>query len=1127
MPVCINVVGHPAEAWLELPEIARGKVVDWTGPKGTMDKIICDKLESILKKAISGDPCGNVSLERRFKMIGYWPNKNFYYRIQCEKRESLDLAIKSCSVELTDLFSGTSPVWRETEIDPVTKMFVVRGWERSGWLELPGEYTNIDEPPIEINSACITGNLRWIDKTSKTRPTIHLYLHANNIKPVPKDLEPKASKVSPLVLYIDFEAIPGKLSGFPKAKNPGDIVYMCSMLYAVAGSSPDTWTKFCICIGRPSMELLNGVTVISVDTEEELYQRLGESIRDTNPDVISGYNIHGFDLKYMETRLATWGMDFPDISRLPGKRSSFDTLRGPRGARYTNIKSPGRIVLDMFLYLVKNTSRQELPSFSLKNVVHHYLKDYPQKIELGYQDQFRMYFRYLLGAPDGPEGLGRIAEYCVRDVEVLPALFDNRAVWQNCVQFSNVLGSTIQTVAVAGQVERLCPFLYANVRRRDTVMEVNSEVGNVKFEGGLVHLSSRGFHRNVVIGDFASLYPSLMISLNLCWTTRVREIDTLNIQVPNHVTELEYNVRNTPVNRVVDAIDSDDDPVSDNDSSDSDSDVASEDDVGVDEETAKQIRKAKKSMALKEDFSARSSKVMYVSSSAKLGIIPEALSTLLDGRAHIRKVIIPQLQKDLKSTSDPELVERLEQMLDDADKRQNIMKLCANSIYGIMGANAPYADPFVGMTTTAEGRAVIQKSTNLILDNNKLRKHVYTDTDSSMIEDPNFDAYPTSALVSEVCMNLLGIIETLPDWASVTYKQICDEWCSGTVKLLSQWLIPLVEAKSRQICKIPDNAAIYGKPMKFEYEAFVISGIWVAKKFYIARIINDEGKIKLKQRGVLLRRSDYPTIVKNIYGDVCFGLLDGKPMLDVMKILADGIERIFIGKDLTFEECAISSDFKSLAEYKQATCKMAILAKNALEMNVPLQENMRVDYVMLAPPGQLYAQDSIILKGGSNSAHLATREMVGDRHIDREHYYKVLVSHIDKIMACVLPPNKRLVIIKTKFVSETYGFDLDPVMTIYIRQCNTCKRELDCYIGRANNVLSLKYSCEDCDTVFTGVRINKISHFSWDLSTPLASFGRLYKGFLSANKQMNLYDVRKRALDSFRWIISRGYDVAV
>ena len=64
------------------------------------------------------------------------------------------------------------------------------------------------------------------------------------------------------------------------------------------------------------------------------------------------------------------------------------------------------------------------------------------------------------------------------------------------------------------------------------------------------------------------------------------------------------------------------------------------------------------------------------------------------------------------------------------------------------------------------------------------------------------------------------------------------------------------------MCAIPDRSGIYTSPMKFEYEAFVISGMWFAKKFYIARILDDERKIKLKQRGILLRRGDYPEIVK-------------------------------------------------------------------------------------------------------------------------------------------------------------------------------------------------------------------------------------------------------------------------
>jgi DNA polymerase delta subunit 1 len=1264
IPVCLNVVGYHAEAWLELPVTARGHKIDWSceivDPEVRRDLGLCDptisrllrkKVEGILAMGVGSDPRGSVTYERRFKMIGYRETRSHYFHVKCEKREALDDAIKSTKISLKDEFSGAEPVWRETEIDAVTKMFVCSGWDRSGWLEIPDDsaYERIKEPPTEVNCSKITRPLCWIDERSKVRPVKHLYLDWTSIATVPESARPLASSASPVGLYFDFEALSGKLHGFPKELSPSDPVYMASVVCATLGSDKSTWRKYCVVLGEPDVSRLAGVKVVSVTSEEDLYMQFGQIFIDENPDFISGYNIHGFDLKYMETRLATWGLKFPNISRLPGKVSEFDFLRGPRGARYTNIKCPGRIVVDLFLYLTKNVSRQELQSFSLKNVTKFYMKDEPQKIELGYIEQFRLYFRYLIGAPDGPEGLGKIAEYCVRDSEVLPRLFDICGVWKTSIQFSNVLGSTIQTIAVAGLVEKLCPFLFKNVRDSETVMEINPDVGNVHFEGGHVQLTTKGLHRNVTIGDFSSLYPSLMISLNLCWSTRVPENDTLRVMNQYgddgyRITDLKYQVKETrPPAQLPEAEseygDSDDnnDIGRDPDDSGSESDIS---DAEGEVEAEKQIesskvesaiRKAKIAMTPKENFTDRQVKIMYVSSKIKLGIIPKALIKLLAERKHIRKVIIPALKKDLKlaiSSGDTSAINALSQAIDDADKRQNVTKLCANSIYGIMGANAPYADPFVGMTTTTEGRLAINKTTDVILSADGARSHIYTDTDSSMVKDPSFAMFNTDILLNEITLRIedLGIDPaTLPKWtldghtsysemlgemveelreirrkcaipsimaeldklianggfhinldlprwvleSKLGYRDILKQWAAERTLIERSCVIPMIEQKAKGICDLVNkyrddaNKPLFGSPMSFEYEAFVVCGLFLAKKFYAAVIIDEEGKIKIKQRGVPLRRGDYPAIVKKIYGDVLFGLLRGKGVYAVMRMLVDHVRRILLGADFTFEECAISSDFKSITDYKQPTCKMAILAKCAAEAGVPLQNNTRIDYVMLAPPNQQCGMDSILTSTKSNSTLLSTREMisVGAGIIDRDHYFKVLISHIDKMMGCVIEQVFIYVLVPEIAINYVFpGFILDRnvslkelAVPLRIRRhsCQNvipehftsagklilpakCDKLMTVHVGGTGEgglhhemagILPISHCCIKCAKAAPkgSVPLVSMSYSEWDMSQPMTSFKNIYQAILRTCPQQQLKIIRERAMNFFSYVIESEY----
>jgi hypothetical protein len=168
-PVAVNIVGFCAEAWLELPATANMQEVDWMGDD-VITQRIRRKIESILAEGIESYPCAEVDFKQRFKLIGYHEKPNCYFRVRCEKRCNLDAFMAAVKAPLTERFNGMAPVWRETEIDLMTKMFIVKGWERSGWIELPEDYKMIDAPLENVDSTTVTEPMMWIDRTSETRP---------------------------------------------------------------------------------------------------------------------------------------------------------------------------------------------------------------------------------------------------------------------------------------------------------------------------------------------------------------------------------------------------------------------------------------------------------------------------------------------------------------------------------------------------------------------------------------------------------------------------------------------------------------------------------------------------------------------------------------------------------------------------------------------------------------------------------------------------------------------------------------------------------------------------------------------------------------------------------------------
>ncbi len=1239
-PVGLVIVGHPVEAYLELPKIVRGQLMNWDSDDPTTS-MIKGFLISILRKDMDDNPLNVVEYVKQWRMIGYQENMNHYIHVRQEHRKDLDETIKKRAQDLSAAFMGITPVWRETEIDPMTKMFVRHDWDRSGWYKLP-EFRTITHSNASARTSARASNggfgigqspefpvyrelarplenpsvqnvlpgkpFFWVDPTSRKRPTTLIYIHVNDIAPIKKIDLPRGCSADPLIAYIDIETMNGKLKGFPAANVPADITYLCSFVTGTAGSTNggvdlSKVDKMCICVGYPDLSALApDIDVRSVASEDALYDELAVLIREENPDVISGFNIHRYDLKYIEDRIAYSGQTFGNISRLPGHSSELDLLRGPRGARYTNLKCPGRIVIDMFIYLFKSTSRQEVGSFSLKNLSAHYLKSPDlQKIDLGYEDQFRMYLKYLLGFPGGPADLAKLVEYCVQDSAILHALFDHRGTWNTLMQDSNIRGMTIQSAAVAGQVECLTPYLYRQVKMANTCMEVNLNMLKFKFEGGFVHLSRPGLHRYMVIGDFASLYPAIMIEGNKCWTTRVLEEDTLNF-VQNHapsdyrITNVDYEIPSTVEKRGGSGSGGDFDPVDaieddgpspytegqiyeskddgggggeavDNANAISDGESGGESD-GISSEgendgpsspiapyvappiipggnlghrhrqplpeeisklVAKAVRKGKQMMAPNENMTKRNINVMYVSPAVKMGIIPNALDNLMSVRANIRDVLMPEYEKKYeaaRAAGDDVEYHRLYQIYDDLDKQQSATKVAANSIYGITGAVASYADPFIGMTTTSNGRVFIKKSTELIIADDPVnRRHVYSDTDSSMVIDDSFSKLDLT------CLNRAIVIDLGLDREEIS-DPIRDEWCCATRRILAEWsrertklehdfVFPIVKRKCVEICKIPDRSGIYGEPMKFEFEAFVVVGMWFKKKFYICRVMDPKGNIKLKQRGILLRRGDYPEVVKRMYGDACFGLLDGFSMKEIMLRIAGHVRTILLGPTLTFEECRISSDYKSLADYKSSSCKMAVLAHRADQMGIPIAEYSRVDFVMVNPGGNL-AGASILLEKGGKSEHLATADMFHEMRAepDRDHYFSVSISHIDTLISCAASSTGGHGDIAYYAASLPGGGPL----IVPGRKCPACSKFLSHHIGGTGAGAAFQreiqshvifYACIFCAKavpVGSTPVINHASHI-WKYDRPMESFKKIYAAFLSHHHQRPVGEVRAMAIE--------------
>lgn len=137
--------------------------------------------------------------------------------------------------------------------------------------------------------------------------------------------------------------------------------------------------------------------------------------------------------------------------------------------------------------------------------------------------------------------LTRVVEYGIRDSELPLELFSKLNVWASAVAESNVNGVSIQELYTGGQQIRCISQYYDEAYRKGIIVN-KRESPTYGFGGGYVVKPIKGFHQNIIVFDFASMYPSIIMRYNLCYTTLVDDITNgIDYSVPDemcHVIEI-------------------------------------------------------------------------------------------------------------------------------------------------------------------------------------------------------------------------------------------------------------------------------------------------------------------------------------------------------------------------------------------------------------------------------------------------------------------------------------------------------------------------------------------------------------------------------------------------------------
>ena len=380
----------------------------------------------------------------------------------------------------------------EANIDPVLRLMHETGIESTGWVDTNDSTIRACHAHTDIDLFCNDWKKLTPFKSEETAPFV--------------------------VASLDIECY-SSTGKFPDPRVPGDACFQIAISLTHFGSDVP-YEKTCLCYKKTD-DVLEGCNIISYDTERDMLVAFSEFLRSRDVDIITGWNIFGFDLEYIMHRAAftLCPREFFQMSKLRGHTCNLVSKKLSSSALGDNelklVPIPGRFVFDMFHEIKRE---YKLDSYKLDNVSKLYLGD--QKIDMPPKEMFA---RFEEG---DPVKLREVAEYCIKDTVLPHKLIMKLSTLMNLLEMAKATWVPLNYLAERGQQIKVFSQLTKKAR------ELNFKVPTFEYgytdtagyEGATVlDAQSGAYYTPITALDFEGLYPSIMMAHNLCYSSLVMD----------------------------------------------------------------------------------------------------------------------------------------------------------------------------------------------------------------------------------------------------------------------------------------------------------------------------------------------------------------------------------------------------------------------------------------------------------------------------------------------------------------------------------------------------------------------------------------------------------------------------
>jgi DNA polymerase elongation subunit (family B) len=640
--------------------------------------------------------------------------------------------------------------------------------------------------------------------------------------------KPEFSQHPLKVTFIDIETY--SVDTFPDIENPTHTVNVITCY--------DTFTKTFFTFGlKPYTGTLTNIVYKHCKSERELFKEFLLYLEADYPDVLSGWNSEFFDIPYIVARCERiLGEEY--VSQLsPLRNVYFRTIKGKFGRDQKRYYIDGMSSID-YLDIYRRFCLKLRESYKLDAIA---------EIELG---ENKIDYGGISLATLADTDWNKFIDYNIQDVNLLVKL-EEKLQYISLLRMLSYVGLTTLEGAM-GTISVINGALSIRARKRNEVLStfVRKE-GIGKNPGAYVAEPKNGFKTNIVSFDANSLYPNVMISLNLSPETKIGRIEKThdgNITV-HHVSG--KSVELTP------------------------------------EKFSAYINAEQCSLT----------KAGFLFSQKKKGIIPEFLDYYYTERVEIKKLLFEAKKKLSILDKNAEEYRELQYEVERLNTKQMVIKILVNSCYGYMGnKQAPIGDDDIASSVTLTGQAVIKQAGKLLQQYlrtkfNITNEHtleeswVYSDTDS--------------------CYFSLGCIE---DQVPIKINGVITPEFYNSVQDLEDYLNTHITSWAKKALRTNDSRFV------FKRECISDVGVFLQKKRYVMHILDDEGiKVdKFKYTGVEVVRTTMPNAIKPYAKKIIETMLTTQSLLETNKILNETYDTF---KTLTPEDIAFVMGVKGYDKY--------------------------------------------------------------------------------------------------------------------------------------------------------------------------------------------------------------------